>query len=457
LFFIVASRLQSAHRFFVTFRKGTGEAMTLKGSLAVVFGLIAAPAFAADMAVKATPAVVTPAAEPSWEGFYVGADIGLGMGVTKTTEPIQGDYLGSRGGVLGLLAGYNHMLAPRWLVGVEADANWSDLNHTETDNDGFGDVAALKLAEKEAYSARGRFGYLLAPDTLIYGTGGWSWSRLDYSLTSTFGASEAAKLALGGPEVGFGVETMLGAGWAARLEYLESFYNNVSFNSTALGTAIVLRPAIGVGRLALIYRFGAGDAATRNAPSPTPAPSWNGPYVAGMVAAATGTAAIVSSVVPGNSINGVGASAVLPTMLAGYNWRIAPRWVIGADVGTAPGISATELHVDWTEAAHGRVGYLLTPATLLYGSVGWFGTGFHTTALSDRVTVPSQRLDAMEVGAGVDAAIDDHWAVRFEYQYGFAQTIHDITLDLATGPLAVDARPQIQSAQVGVVYMFGGG
>jgi hypothetical protein len=35
LFFIVASRLQSAHHFFVTFRKGTGEAMTLKGGLSV--------------------------------------------------------------------------------------------------------------------------------------------------------------------------------------------------------------------------------------------------------------------------------------------------------------------------------------------------------------------------------------------------------------------------------------
>jgi outer membrane immunogenic protein len=431
--------------------------MTLKGSLAIIFGLIAAPAFAADMAVKATPPAVTPAAAPSWEGFYVGAAVGLGIGVTKTTEPFQSDYMSSRGGVVGLLAGYNHMLAPRWLVGVEVDANLSDLNHTETENDGFGDVVTLQLTEKAAYSARGRFGYLLAPDMLLYGTAGWSWSRLDYSLGATGGASETANLALGGPEVGFGVETMLGAGWIARLEYLESFYNNVSFNSAVLvGSTADVRPAIGVGRLALIYRFGAGDAAAWTAPSPAPAPSWNGPYVAGTVAAATGTATIVSWELPGNSISGVGASGVVPTILAGYNWRIAPRWVIGADIGTAPGISATEFRVDWTEAAHGRVGYLLTPATLLYGSVGWFGTGFRTTALSDRVTVPSQRLDALEVGAGVDTALDDHWAVRFEYQYGFAQTIHDVTLAVATGPIVVDARPQLQSAQAGVVYMFGG-
>ncbi len=421
--------------------------MKLGAAIAVIVGLTGAPALAAQ---------VTPPAVSSWEGFYVGADVGSGMGVIKTTEPFQSDFLGSRGGAWGLLAGYNHMLAPRWLLGVEADATWSDIDHTEVYNDGIGDLATLTLADKDAYSARGRFGYLLAPNTLLYGTGGWSWSHLDYSLNSTAGP-ETAKLALSGPEVGFGVETMLGKGWSARLEYLEAFYKNGGFNSTFFGMTFDLRPAVGVGRLALIYRFGAGDVAPWNSPPPAPPPSWNGPYIAGTVAAGTGTAKIDSSLAPGNSINGIGASGVLPTLLAGYNWRIAPRWVAGADVGAAPGISSTDFHLDWTEATHGRLGYLLTPATLLYGSAGWFGTGFHTTGLvGDRAMIPSQRANALEIGAGVETAFDAHWAARFEYQYGFAQAIHDVTLNLVGGSITASAYPRIQTAQVGLVYMFDG-
>src|SRR5689334_7048419 len=79
-------------------------------------------AFAADMPVKAPPARAIPAAVPSWEGFYVGADIGYGIGISKLNVPdtfLDGNFFGSHGVVGGVLGGYNHMLAPRWLLGIE--------------------------------------------------------------------------------------------------------------------------------------------------------------------------------------------------------------------------------------------------------------------------------------------------------------------------------------------------
>jgi outer membrane immunogenic protein len=437
-------------------------------STALITALGCTPVFGAP------PATVARAASPSWEGFYVGGDIGYGIGISKLTQPFEGDIFASHGFIGGLLAGYNYMPAQQWLIGIETDANWSNIEHTETFNDGFGDFVNIKLTEKQAYSVRGRFGYLLEPNTLLYITSGWSWAQFSYSLTSNAGLTAGANPWLGGPVVGFGVETKLGAGWSARLEYLETFYgvgnlgnfnvsSSVNANFDLTPTPLELRPAVGVGRLALVYRFGDGrDGNATISMSPSPTPSWNGPTIAATVAAVSGTAKVDSSEAPGNSINGFGASAILPTALLGYNWRIAPRWVFGVDGGAAPGVSTTDVHVGWTEAAHARLGYLLTPATMLYGSVGWFGTGFHTTELiQNKVSVPQQRTNALEVGAGIETALDSHWAVRFEYQYGFIQAIHDVTVNVTgtvsppSAQVPVALHPEVQSVQAGIVYNFG--
>jgi outer membrane immunogenic protein len=430
--------------------------------------LIVGHAGAADMPVKAPPPTQT--LVPSWEGFYLGGDIGYSMGVSRISSPEvnnsgnsfqNADFFGNRGFTGGVLAGYNHMLAPRWLIGLEGDATWSYVTHDECFCDPF-DSLSLQLKQSEAYSARGRVGYLVTPTTLLYATGGWSWSKFSYFAGATengvSSSSISDKFWVNGPVVGAGIETMLGAGWNARIEYLEQIYRTGGFNVEGV-LPVEVRPTMGTGRFALIYRFGAGDVA---APSqPTPTPSWSGFTIAGTVAAITGNVKLDSPQEPGSSVNGVGASAVLPTVLLGYNWRVAPRWVFGIDGGAAPGISTADLKVDWTEAAHARLGYLLTPATMLYGSVGWFASGLRTTSLlSNEVIIPAQRANALEIGAGIESALTDHLAWRFEYQYGFMQTIHNISVTATnnTGSETglINAHPQIQSAQLGLVYTFDG-
>ena len=104
------------------------------------------PALGAHEAHAAPP----PSAAPSWEGFYVGGDVGYGFGVDgfdidtfnspvrRPSTPISSAARASVGGVLG---GYNHMLTPRWLVGIEGDASWSNVSPQRHDSsDGFGDV-----------------------------------------------------------------------------------------------------------------------------------------------------------------------------------------------------------------------------------------------------------------------------------------------------------------------------
>src|SRR5262249_22812607 len=94
------------------------------------------PALGADMVRKAPPP-----APPvgSWTGFYAGINAGGGIGVNTDAEaarlnsPNFGanglwnsvDKHASPGAVLGGQVGYNWQLPSRWLVGAEADWQWT--------------------------------------------------------------------------------------------------------------------------------------------------------------------------------------------------------------------------------------------------------------------------------------------------------------------------------------------
>jgi outer membrane immunogenic protein len=427
--------------------------------------LITSGAVGALMLMLLGPAAAVPPAPPafSWQGFYAGADIGAGFGVARTRVPLgvdtlDTDFFGGRGFIGGALAGYNVIVMPRTLLGIEGDANWSDVAHADSVQDALGDVFHVRIAQKQAYSLRARLGYLLAPETLLYATGGWSWSQFSFALDYTGLGSDSDMRWFNGPQVGVGIETVVAPGWIARLEYLHSFYNNGTFDSAIVsgffGGNIEVKPSISVGRLALIHNFGPGAPSPWDAPAAMP--SWNGIYVGTAFGAGIANAKVELVGTSPNSIDGVGIPGILPTVMIGYDWRVAPRWVLGLEGEVAPGISTADFQVDWTAAVRGRIGYLLTPATMLYGSAGWVTTGIRTTSIvSDLVTIPSQRVNALAIGLGVEAAITDYWLARLDYQYAFTASLHDITVDFPTfGTGAVDARAQFHYARLGLVYLL---
>ncbi len=411
------------------------------------------------------PVAAAPPPPPafSWQGFYVGAHAGYGFGVAKAsgslgTEPLDTDFFGGRGFTGGLLAGYNYMVMPRTLIGIEGDANWGNITHTDTAQDSLGDSFDMKITQKQAYSLRARFGYLLAPETLLYGTAGWSWSQFSFALDFTGLGADNDTQWFNGPQVGGGIETVVAPGWIARLEYLHSFYNSRAFNSPIVngffGSDIAARPSIGVGRLALIYNFGPGASSPWQTPAATP--SWNGVYAGAALGAGVANAKVEFTGSNPNSIDGVGISGVLPTAMIGYDWRVAPRWVLGVEGEVAPGLSTADFQVDWTAALRGRVGYLLTPATMIYGSAGWVTTGIRTTSIiSGVVTISSQRVNALAMGGGIETAVTNHWLARFDYQYAFTASLHDIAVDFGPfGAGTVDAHAQFHYARLGLVYLL---
>jgi outer membrane immunogenic protein len=170
--------------------------------------LIAAPlstASAADMPLKAPPP--PPAPVYSWTGFYVGANGGYGWDhrtvsyspndppanflLTTGLPPPGPTSFNSNGGLGGLQAGYNWQLNPKWLLGLEADFDWSGIKGNGISI--FQQIPAGVVGGPSNIQAnqdinwfgtmRARLGFLPANNTLIYATAGLAYGHTSEQLT----------------------------------------------------------------------------------------------------------------------------------------------------------------------------------------------------------------------------------------------------------------------------------
>jgi outer membrane immunogenic protein len=153
-----------------------------------------------------------------WTGWYLGGAIeGYSSSLTEdeTTDPggvLTGQFAYSGDGFgAGLFAGRNWQ-HDTLIYGVEVGAMTgpslsADINsvlETYTYDPG------LML------SVKGRAGYLVRPDTLVFASAGLSMGNLDYDWT-VLGQSESGTVWTQGYSVGFGVERQFGEGNALRL------------------------------------------------------------------------------------------------------------------------------------------------------------------------------------------------------------------------------------------------
>jgi outer membrane immunogenic protein len=140
---------------------------------ALGFGFVQAAA-AADMPVK-MPVKAAPIAPPvyNWTGFYIGINGGGGWGETSWTYTVAlttADH-NSNGGLVGGTIGYNYQFPNNFVVGVEADWDWADINGSAAcPNPAFSCESKIK----DIGTARGRIGYAW-DKLLVYGTGGVAW------------------------------------------------------------------------------------------------------------------------------------------------------------------------------------------------------------------------------------------------------------------------------------------
>jgi outer membrane immunogenic protein len=194
--------------------------------------------------VAGNGAAYVPPPASNWAGFYIGVNIGYGIGrdrnslaVTSagnSTELFNLSPAGINGGVQ---AGYNWQAA-NWVLGLEADIQGS----SQRDNRACVQTCnPLGLAggpiQFFAYDARlpwfgtvrGRVGYSVGP-TLLYATGGLAYGSVNTKISAAFanvpGSAEFSNVRTGWT-VGGGIETpftvlvgVLGNNWTAKTEYL---------------------------------------------------------------------------------------------------------------------------------------------------------------------------------------------------------------------------------------------
>jgi outer membrane immunogenic protein len=220
--------------------------MRILSAFAVVSTLaLTQAAFAADMPRKAPIAPAPVPVAPSWTGFYVGLNLGYGWStdqsaVISANDPssqtvftlnpnLNPSGLKSNGPLGGLQLGYNWQFAPNWVLGFETDFQVSDLNDTATAPVPLAGFPFSSVIEQQINwfgTVRGRLGFLITPNWLVYGTGGFAYGRVEQSYA--FVNNSLAFLLVGAAVCSpnttctFGSNTETRTGWTAGggFEYL---------------------------------------------------------------------------------------------------------------------------------------------------------------------------------------------------------------------------------------------
>jgi outer membrane immunogenic protein len=205
-----------------------------------------------------------PLPQTNWNGFYAGI---VGGGVVSSVRAtgfggggIAGDEIGNNGTgfTAGGQVGWNWMIGPKVVVGVEGDISWMGVDHT-TFNYFNATTAILGVDTSWFATARGRLAYNTGP-ALLYVTGGGAWVHVDNFWQGDDGATGTGftiSKTLSGWTIGGGIETTLWGNWSSKNEYL---YVDVGdgpvLTSPAPGIfSVTVDHRFHMFRSALVYRF----------------------------------------------------------------------------------------------------------------------------------------------------------------------------------------------------------
>jgi outer membrane immunogenic protein len=180
------------------------------------------------------PATYVPTTAPvyNWSGIYIGANGGYGFGTSNWTAPglASGDFNPNgffAGGTIG-----GNIQWGGFVLGVEGDWDWSNLNGTG------GAVAACGGPGCETKSnwlstVRGRAGWAF-DRVLLYGTGGVAFAPIQAGFPGGPFESHTET----GWTAGGGLEFAFAPNWTAKAEYLFVDLGNASCMTNCFGAPI---------------------------------------------------------------------------------------------------------------------------------------------------------------------------------------------------------------------------
>lgn len=226
-------------------------------------------------AVKAPPPVVQ---AYNWTGLYIGAFGGAAFGRATMDFPgVLSDSPRQAGGLAGGTIGYNYQINT-WVLGVEADAGWTNLRGSSPCAGAAANTKAFPLPplfDTDCHATAswlgtvtGRIGYAWGR-ALIYAKAGGAWTHADFSVVCDLPASAGVpcRNAAGAPisqlsasgdrfgwTAGYGVEFALTQQWSAKGEWDYIDFGNKSF-TLADGSAMNAKLHVTEAKIGVNYRF----------------------------------------------------------------------------------------------------------------------------------------------------------------------------------------------------------
>lgn len=228
---------------------------------------MAAPASAADMAVKARPPAPVVAPIYDWTGFYIGANGGWGQSRNcwDLMDPAGVLFFAEgcndrSGGVVGGQIGYRWQ-ASQWVFGLEAQGDWADLSHTRLSV--FDPAFSTRIKTDGIGLFTGQIGYAWNA-ALLYVKGGAAVTSNRFSVLDSFTGIELASASSTrwGGVVGVGFEYGFTPNWSFGVEYDHLFMGdaNNSFAGLAPVAANFVNSRVGqdvdMVTVRFNYRFG---------------------------------------------------------------------------------------------------------------------------------------------------------------------------------------------------------
>jgi opacity protein-like surface antigen len=193
--------------------------------------------------LAASPAAAQQPAPFDWRGFYLGYHTGGALGLADVADPfgpsIFGDTVRTPGPLAGGQLGYN-WLRGGWLLGLEADASWADMDGTDTcfAYSGYFVSANCRAKIDALGTVAGRFGWILPFDnrTLVFGKAGLAWMHGDLNAKPNGGLGLRGTQDSGlqwGWTVGGGIERAIAPRWTLKAEYAFLGFDDIGLSAPA--------------------------------------------------------------------------------------------------------------------------------------------------------------------------------------------------------------------------------
>jgi opacity protein-like surface antigen len=248
-----------------------------------------------------------------WSGFYFGAHAGGARGTTTFSNPdgpsVYGDDVSTTAFLAGLQVGYNWLLAPTWLAGLQVDGSVLSGQGQNTCFQSSSTIvgANCRVFPGEVATLTGRLGYITEPGgrTMIFGKAGVAWMRTDLAAVPnnasfngfpagtvlsepTTGPAVNRSSSTWGWTVGVGLEHALAPKWSASVGYDYLRFNGSTIttpDTTDVTSGGVVTPVPGgmtssvsqsmhVVRVGLNYHFGGKGASAVDAAGGATEPAW---------------------------------------------------------------------------------------------------------------------------------------------------------------------------------------